>query len=193
LAPLELLIPGAIDRLLALINAYQARRKNLFAEHVQPLQDQMRRIHADYIAGFSEVKRLVEAGQAPPREVIDFLEERRRTSQQLRDETKKVADLLGSLEKRMRGDSVWPHVRTYGQAIVNYFSVGSGVADISWYTDFIMELRARVSQGDADVWASDKVEREELVQLLRGILDRGLPNAMGEINTYYAVLQTRLV
>jgi hypothetical protein len=153
-------------------------------------------IHQDYIAGFEEAKRYLENNENPPSGVIEFLEQRRRDYLVERELAEKLAQELTSAERRLVRDDVWTSLREYCQAIVNYFSAATEVGGISWYTDFLQSVKAKTKAGFSDVWNSAAISgsaRHDLLKQVREVLDVGLPGALSPVNTYYAVLRTRLL
>jgi hypothetical protein len=195
----DVVIPGiklVWDLMTGLISEYEAEKKGLFAAHVEPLRDKMHAIHKDYIAGFEEVKRHLENNNAPPSEVIEFLEERRRDFLTERELATELARALHNAERRVVRGAVWDSVRAYCQAILTYFSATSDVAEISWYSDFLAMLRSRARLGVAEGWHVGGISgnpRDELLRAVKELLDVRLPAAFSPINKQYAILRTQLL
>lgn len=195
----ELAISGITlvwDILVGLVRGYETGKKEFFATHVEPLHERMLAIHKDYIAGFEEVKRYLEKSETPPSGVIEFLEQRRRDYLVERELAQKLAQELADAERGLVRDDVWTNLREYCQAIVHYFSAATEVGGISWYTDFLQSVKARTKAGSSDVWNSSAISgnaRRDLLKQVREVLDVSLPRALSPVNTYYAVLRTRLL
>ena len=184
------------DVLVGLVRGYETGKKEFFATHIEPLHQRILTIHKDYIAGFEEAKRYLENNENPPSAVIEFLEQRRRDYVAERELAEKLAEELANAERRLVRDDVWTSLREYCSAIVNYFSAASEVGGISWYTDFLNSVKAKTRAGYSDVWSSLAISgsaRHDLLKQVREILNVGLPRALSPINTYYAVLRTRLL
>jgi hypothetical protein len=87
-------------------------------------------------------------------------------------------------------------LRAYCQAILDYFSAASEVAEISWYSDFLEMLRSRARVGVAEGWHVGGISGNphgELLKDVKNILDARLPAAFSPINKQYAVLRTQLL
>lgn len=184
------------DLLTGLVRGYETGKKELFNSHIEPLHQRMLAIHKDYLAGFQEVKRHLENNETPPSEIIEFLEQRRRDYVAERDLVEKLAEELASAERRLVRDEVWTNLREYCRAVINYFSAACEIGGISWYTDFLHSVKAKTNAGFTDVWSSLAISgnaRRDLLKQVRDVLDVGLPRALGPINTYYAVLRSRLL
>jgi len=64
------------------------------------------------------------------------------------------------------------------------------------YSDFIATIEARTRAGVKDVYdthAFAQDAREDLVQVIDGILDHGLPAALSAVNSSYAALRAQLL
>lgn len=184
------------DVLVGLVRGYETGKKDFFTSHVEPLHQRMLTIHKDYIAGFVEVKRYLEKNESPPSVVIEFLEQRRRDYVVEREMAEKIAQELASAERRLVRDDVWAALREYCRAVVAYFSVASEVGAVSWYTHLINSVKRKTRLGLDDVWSTGGISgspRYDLLKQVQGVLDEGLPRALSPINTYYAVLRTRLL
>src|SRR5215471_17499374 len=111
-----------LGKLLNFVGLYEAGKKGLFESQIEPLYQQMCEIHKDYIAGFMEVKRLLEDNQTPSSKVIQFLEDRRRDRAADRDASKKLAEELEKADRRIVFNSTWAAVKEFSRAVVKYFS-----------------------------------------------------------------------
>jgi hypothetical protein len=184
------------DMVLEIIRGYEAGKKEFFSTHVDPLHDRMLTIHKDYIAGFEEAKSYLDSKETPPSQVIEFLEQRRRDYVVERELAEMLAQELANAESRFVRDQAWASLREYCRAIVHYFQAASEVGGTSWYSFFLQNVRARTQAGISDVWDSQAISgdaRQDLLRQLSQLLDKGLPAAFRPINTYYAVLRTRLL
>ncbi len=196
----DITIPGISlvwRMIVGLIGGYESQKKGLFEAHVEPLHQRMMAIHKDYIDGFEEVKRYLDNRKTPPSTVIEFLEQRRRDYLCERELVEKIAEALQRAERRCVRDEVWSFLRTYCQDIIAYFYATSEVGGISWYTDFIGIVKSRMKANMPDVWDTSMSitdgGRADLLNTVQKILDSRLPDAFSRINTYYAILRTRLL
>ncbi|WP_413935515.1 hypothetical protein [Nitrospira sp. BLG_1] len=190
---------GVIELLWSMLEAvakgFTTQKKEVFENHVEPLQVRMSAIHKDYIAGFEEVKRILKTHEKPTPELLEFLYERRRENEHERQLSNDLANNLAKLKKvGIRNDDM-EAIKAYATAIAEYFSASGRIGGFSWYTDFIDIVQRNTRAGFHDVWFTTAISGNldgELMGSANQILNQGLPNAFKKISSSYAYLRTRL-
>jgi hypothetical protein len=184
------------DMLVGLIQGYSKRQADLFQQHVEPLHARMQEIHKDYLKGFVELRAHLTDRSVPPAHIIEFLKDRRREYAAERDLADKLSKELEKADLLTANDSVATAVKEYCRAITRYFSSASEIGGLSWYTDFIQDVEARVRLEIRDVWGTLAISgnpRRELLEKVDWTLNEGLAKALSPVNAYYAVLRTKLI
>lgn len=180
-----------------LIAGYGEGKQDLFDRHVEPLYQQMTRIHKDYISGFQEARRRLEDRNAPSANVIEFLRERRRDYDSERYLSRRLAEELARNRRLGIKGGTWELIEEFCQDIARYFNAGAGGANISWYTDFLDTVAFQAREGYDDPWFANAIEDPDpTLQLLRDInrtLDAELPKAFNEVTDAYVKLTRKLI
>lgn len=184
------------EMVVGLIQGYSKGKANLFQQHVEPLHARMQEIHKDYLKGFVEVRAHLADRSVPPAHIIEFLKDRRREYAAQRDLAEELSKELEKTDLLTASDPVATAVKEYCRAITSYFASASGIGGISWYTGFIqgVETKARMNlPGVWDTLAISGSPRRDLLDEVDWILNEGLEKALSPVNTYYAVLRTKLL
>jgi len=109
------------DLAFGVITGFRSRRADLFNLHVEPLHKRILEVHADYVSGFQQARRVLNDKTKPHAEVIAFLKERRREYAAERDLSGKLAQALDENRPFAIRDKVWAATETYVKAVTGYF------------------------------------------------------------------------
>lgn len=188
------------DLIAGLIQGYEGEKAKLFERHVEPLHQKLLEIHADYIAGFVEVRQRLQERTTPLPQVIAFLEERRRHGAAQRDLTARVAAELARAERRLVRADAWDEIRIFTTAIGEYLDASVRFTGFTWFSGYLDLVKAKVALGADNPWFDVSVHgnprgdraRQDLLNAITPILDRDLPQALAVVNASYARLHTLL-
>ena len=176
---------------------YKTQKKEVFENHIEPLQERMTEIHKDYISGFEEVRRILKNSEKPSPELLEFLYERRRDYEQQRQMANDLASNLAKLHRVGIKTSDMEAIKSYATAIVEYCSASGRVGTYSWFTDFLSIVESNIRMGFDSIWNArfsiSGNPQEDLIKLTDDILNQGLPNAFRKISSAYANLRTRFI
>ena len=176
-----------------LVHGYNARRKDYFQTHVEPLQQMITTVHKDYVVGFEKARNHLRDDSAPPEQLFEFLRERRRDYVCDRQLARDLASELQKVSKSgIKGDT-WRAVEQYCNSIIRYFSAGASVSGYSWYTDFLNNAQSLAKFNlSSGIWFTSAISgnpRSKLLQQLDYILDEELPGAFADVSKSYAQLK----
>jgi hypothetical protein len=151
----------------------------------------------EYIEGFTEAQRLIRSSSEPTDEIIEFLIDRRRQYRGQRDSAKAIAERMNRERPPFTTGETWNLVSAYAESIQNYFSASGEVARVSWYSDYLCNVRdmKRLALG-TNVWRDLSVEgnpQAELLSRIDNILDVQLPEAYRDVVASYAALRAHLL
>jgi hypothetical protein len=180
-----------------LVKGHGTQKKEFFQNHIEPLQDRVLRIHQDYIAGFEEVRRLIKDDSKPSEEIIEFLLERRREYDSQRQLSRHMAEEIEKAKKLPIDKKLLEAVSNYCDSIVEYFNASASIAGVSWYTEFIDNVRFQSSLRTVDVvWKGSGISgnpRSDLLESVDIVLDKFLPMAFDKVSAMYAALRAQLL
>lgn len=167
-----------------------------FATQVEPLQEKIIEIHKDYIAGFEEIRKHLKDNTRPPSELLDFLKHRRRLYEY---EHFMLRDLTLELQKAqatMPTQNLWVALNDYCIAVLAYLSATGRIGGFTWFTQFLKFVQMVIDHGygydGEDVWSEVGFSghpRQELLAVVDGILDQGLPQGFAKVSASYARLK----
>jgi len=180
-----------------LVKGYEGEKRKLFEKHVAPLHEHMLRIHADYIAGFQELRRHLEDKSKPLPEVIAFLEERRRNAAALRDLASQITKQLDAAERRLVRADAWDEIKIFATAIAEYLDASVRFTGLTWFSGYLEVIKEKVRLGAENPWFDISIHgnpkgdraRQDLINMVAPIVDRDLPCALSRINASFARLK----
>jgi len=179
-----------------LIKGQGSQKKELFENHIEPLQNRVIEIHNDYVSGFEEVRFHLRENKKPPEELIEFLLARRRDYEYNREMTRALATELAKIRRAgLRNDNL-AAVENYANAVLDYLSAPSLATSLTWYTRFIEQVRWNMEMGLDDVWKIEYMSglpHQELLESVDYVLNHGLPSSFKDLSTAYANLRTRFL
>jgi hypothetical protein len=180
----------------AFVKGYSGQRRSFFEDHIEPLQVRLIEIHRDYLKGFEAADAMLRQ-VGPSQELIDFLLERRRDLAIERQMSKDLATELDKVEKAIIRGEAKEALRSYCHSIISYFRSAVRPSRMSWYTDYIDELKFRVSLasefhsesrwGTSEGFTNDP--RRDLQRDIASILNVELPDAFAKVSESYAQMR----
>jgi hypothetical protein len=186
-----------LGKLEGIIKAYSSQKRDLFVDHIEPLQEKMIAIHKDYISGFQEVRGLIKNDARPSGEIIEFLRERRREYDSQRQLSRHLAEEIEKAKKLPLDKKLLETVSAYCDSIVEYLNASSSMGAISWYSHFIDNVRFRSGlERENNIWEEKSISgnpRDDLLGIIDTVLDKLLPRAFDKINATYAALRVKLL
>jgi hypothetical protein len=138
-------IPRLIKELLEIVQApiekRRERRAAFYDTEIAPIHESMKAIHQDYMAAFTELLELLEAGSTIPR-TVELLKKKRLVYVTKRQDLVAYAAAIKDLRRRgyLRNREM-AALHNYAECIQEYF-LGASPVDkrVSWYTRFIEEF-----------------------------------------------------
>jgi hypothetical protein len=145
-------IPRLIKELLEIVQSpgekRHERRATFFNTEIAPIHESMKAIHQDYMAAFTELLELLEAGSTIPR-TIELLKKRRLVLVTTRQDMAAYSTTIKDIQRRgyLRNREV-AALHDYAEGIRKYFQGASPVdMRVSWYSAFIDEFESLVRRG----------------------------------------------
>jgi hypothetical protein len=182
------------DFIIGVATRFKTDKRELFDNHIEPLFLQMKDIHDDYLKGFHAAKVLIQTRATPTSEIIQFLDERRLFLYVEREVSASLAEELKIGRSILRREPGWQTVEKFCQHIIHYFHAAGTVGCVSWFTDYLTQLRM-MSKYDFATWDQTAIAGDPHVAMLEGIeniITKQLPKAFAPIINSYSQLRIEL-
>jgi hypothetical protein len=129
----------------------KANLKLFFEEHVNPVFHQMERIHRDYVDGIGGLLQKMRTGELPPRELYEWLEQKRRELESERIDARNFDEELNlsSFYQSTMGSEIGGALSDFVKAVTDYFLTPDSLYKLSFYSDFSIQLKMMVQSTEA--------------------------------------------